>query len=176
MDFKQYIYRLIISLTFILIISEKINCQIQNNGTDNIVSENMVITSEKITSQIQNNSIEYIIIGNNIGTQKLSSKNLKNIFNGEKTFWGNKNKIILTLPSSKNPLCSIISKNIYNMSVMGMQKYWLSLTFQGNITPPVFLENDEETIKFIENNPGSIGFILETNLNKTKAQKISIEN
>jgi hypothetical protein len=82
----------------------------------------------------------------------------------------------ITVPSSKNPICSSISKNIYNMSVMGMQKYWLSLTFQGNITPPVFLENDDETIKFIENNPGAIGFISETNSNKTKALKIVIEN
>lgn len=152
MAFKQYIYRLIISLTFILIASEKIACQIQNNA------------------------VNYIVIANNIGVQKLSSKNLKNIFYGEKTFWGNKNKITLTLPSSKNPLCSIISKNIYKMSIMGMQKYWLSLTFQGNISPPIFLENDEETIKFIENNPGAIGFILEANATKTKAQKILIEN
>lgn len=135
-----------------------------------------LLTSEKIKGQTQNNSNNYVVIGNDIGVQKLTSKNLKGIFNGEKTFWGNKNKIILTVPSSKNPICSSISKNIYNMSVMGMQKYWLSLTFQGNITPPVFLENDDETIKFIENNPGAIGFISETNSNKTKALKIVIEN
>jgi ABC-type phosphate transport system substrate-binding protein len=152
MAFKQYIYHLIFPLLFIL------------------------LSREKLISQTQNNSNNYVVIANAIGVQKLTSKNLKEIFYGEKTFWANKNKITLTLPSSKNQLCSIISKNIYNMSVMGMQKYWLSLTFQGNITPPVFIENDDETIKFIENNPGSIGFILETNLNKTKAEKIVIEN
>jgi ABC-type phosphate transport system substrate-binding protein len=152
MAFKQYIYHLIFPLLFIL------------------------LSREKLISQTQNNSNNYIVIGNAIGVQKLTSKNLKEIFYGEKTFWANKNKITLTVPSSKNPLCSSISKNIYNMSVMGMQKYWLSLTFQGSITPPVFLENDDETIKFVESNPGAIGFILETNSNKTKAEKIVIEN
>jgi hypothetical protein len=44
-----------------------------------------------------------------------------------------------------------------------MQKYWLSLVFQGRADPPMFFGSDEETIKFVTNNKGSIGFIRTKN-------------
>jgi ABC-type phosphate transport system substrate-binding protein len=48
---------------------------------------------------------------------------------------------------------------MFDGTVKSMQKYWLSLVFQGRSNPPIFLENDQETIQFIQKNPGAIGFI-----------------
>lgn len=141
----------------------------------NIIFLLLLILSSKIYSQAENSNYNYILIGNTIGLKEINKKNIKEIFAGEKGYWANKNKITLVLPSSKNPLAEVIAKNIYNMSVMGMQKYWLSLTFQGNVSPPLFMDDDLATIKFIESNPGAVGFILEANYKNTKAEKISIE-
>lgn len=135
----------------------------------------LLFLSSKIYSQAEDGKGNYILIGNTIGLKEIKKKNIKEIFAGEKGYWANKSKIILVLPSSKNPLAEVVAKNTYNMSVMSMQKYWLSLTFQGNVNPPLFMDDDLATIKFIESNPGAVGFILEANFKNTKAEKISIE-
>ena len=134
----------------------------------------LFLMSKQICSQTQKIKDNYILISNTTGINKISGKQLKNIFAGEISYWLNKNKIVLVLPSSKNPLAAAIAKDIYDMSIMSLQKYWLALTFQGNINPPIFLDDDDATIKFIENNPGALGFILEINSNKTKAEIISV--
>ena len=40
-----------------------------------------------------------------------------------------------------------------------MQKYWLSLVFQGRTSPPVFLDSDAEIIAYVLKTPGAIGVI-----------------
>jgi hypothetical protein len=70
-------------------------------------------------------------------------------------------------------MAAIISEIIYKTNPVGMQKYWLSLVFQGRADPPVFFSSDEETIKFIQNNKGSIGFI--NSKNKSLATNFLIE-
>ena len=57
-----------------------------------------------------------------------------------------------------------------------MQKFWLSLVFQGRNNPPVFLDSDKDIISYIEKNPGAIGIISRSNTDINTALIINILN
>jgi len=108
-------------------------------------------------------SPEITVIGNDIGFVTMNKKQLITYAKAEKNFWLNGKKVVISLPSSKTDIAPIISQIIYKTNPVGMQKYWLSLVFQGRTDPPVFFSSDEETIKFVQNNKGAIGFINSKN-------------
>jgi ABC-type phosphate transport system substrate-binding protein len=109
--------------------------------------------------QVHSQTRDFQVIGNNTGLREVTLKECKAIFKGKYSNWKNQEQVIIVLPTSKNSIAESIAKNIFDGSIKSMQKYWLSLVFQGRGNPPVFLENDQETIQFIQKNPGAIGFI-----------------
>jgi len=106
---------------------------------------------------LKNNNL--IVIGNKIGTNTLTSSELIDVFKGEKAFWNNKKNVIVVIPNNKHKNVELISKLIYNTSVMGMQKFWLQLVFQGRSNPPQNFENDIDMINFVKNNAGAIAIV-----------------
>lgn len=130
----------------------------------------LVLNTNLIFCQI---SPDITVIGNDLGVSTLNKKQLINYTKGEKNFWSNGKKVIISLPSTKTNIAVVISEIIYKTNPVGMQKYWLSLVFQGRADPPMFFSSDEETIKFVQNNKGAIGFI--NSKNKSQASDYLIE-
>lgn len=97
-----------------------------------------------------------IIIGNNTGLKETDSKTIRNIFRGKEQMWSTKEQVIIVLPSVKSDFVETASNEIYQMSVTAMQRYWLSLVFQGRASPPVFLNSIKEMVAYVKENPGSI--------------------
>lgn len=102
---------------------------------------------------------ELLLIGNQTSYGSINQKLLNEIFKGRVQYWPNKEKVILVLPSTKSDLAPLVAKEIFNSSAEEMQKYWLSLVFQGRGNPPVFLQTSEDIHKYISQNTGSIGMI-----------------
>lgn len=100
-----------------------------------------------------------VIVGKNIGTVTLKKNTLINVFRGRMNSWDNKNTLTIVLPSQKNTSAILVAEEIYKTTLKGMQKFWLSLVFQGRANPPIFLDTDEEIIKYVQKYPGSIGII-----------------
>ena len=50
-----------------------------------------------------------------------------------------------------------------------VQKFWLSLVFQGRANPPVFLDDDSDIINYVRKTPGALGVV------STNAQNIPKE-
>lgn len=113
--------------------------------------------SNFVAAQGEINNVQ--IVGNNIGTVNLKKNTLINVFRGRVTTWDNKKTVTVVLPSQKNGSAVLVAEVIYNTTLKGMQKFWLSLVFQGRANPPIFLDTDEEIIRYVQNNPGSIGVI-----------------
>jgi len=63
------------------------------------------------------------------------------------------------LPGASSEINQQVSNQIYAKSFVAVQKYWLSLVFQGRFNAPYFFNTDEETISFIQKTPGAIGFV-----------------
>ena len=130
----------------------------------------LLATSGKLFCQVTD---DVVIIANDIGTTTLNKKQLVLYAKGEKNFWANNKKVIITLPSAKSELATSVANSIYKTTASGMQKYWLSLVFQGRADPPLFFASDEEVIKYVQNNKGAIGFI--SSKNKSMAESLLID-
>jgi hypothetical protein len=53
-------------------------------------------------------------------------------------------------------VCSIV----YRKSVKDVQKFWLSIVFQGRAKSPVFFETELEMLEYVKKTPGAIGVLL----------------
>jgi ABC-type phosphate transport system substrate-binding protein len=99
------------------------------------------------------------LIGNQTFYKTIDRQVLIEIFKGRTQYWPSKQKILLVLPSTKSELAPIVAAAVFDGTAGEMQKYWLSLVFQGRGNPPVFLRTSEDIYRFIASNPGAIGFI-----------------
>ena len=100
-----------------------------------------------------------VVIGNKTGLNSVSLKELRKIFKGKYTNWSNGETVTIVLPSPKTNNAELVAKVIYQTSVPSMQKYWLSLVFQGRFSPPIFTDSDLETLQQIQKTPGAIGIV-----------------
>ena len=116
-----------------------------------------------------------VIIGNNIGTVSMKTNTIINVFKGRLNSWNNDITVRIVLPSQKNESALLIAKVLYGTTVKGMQKFWLSLVFQGRASPPIFLDTDEEIIRYIQKNPGSIG-VIPKSIDFPKTLQINVIN
>ncbi len=116
----------------------------------------------------------FVFIGNNVGFTKANTQTIKEIFKGKYTSWSNKESVTLVLPSTKSSNAAAVAKYLYGNTVNGMQKYWLSMVFQGRSNPPIFLESDDEIISYVTKNAGAIGIVNANSKNIPYSLKITI--
>jgi hypothetical protein len=103
---------------------------------------------------------EIAIVQNKTGFSNGRLKDVQNVFSGKYSQWPlTKETTTIVLPSSKCASAKISAAVIYKSSVKDVQKYWLSLVFQGRANPPVFLDSDAEIIAYVLKTPGAIGVI-----------------
>ena len=99
---------------------------------------------------------------------------VKSVFRGEEAMWGNNEGVTVVLPSSKSEFSVLVAKKFFDLSPMGMKRYWLGLVFQGRANPPRFLETNEEIISYVKKNSGSIGILYCTKDNIPKSLIIEL--
>lgn len=115
------------------------------------------------------------VIANETGSpQNISFTDLKKIFRGEKQWWQDGTKVVIALMKTSTPSGSATAKKLLGMSGEELNKYWLSLVFQGKAKAPAFFNSEKELIEFISQNKGAIG-IIDKNTTGT-VRIISIDN
>jgi ABC-type phosphate transport system substrate-binding protein len=114
-----------------------------------------------VSTFAQSTEKKIIIIGNNIGTKTITFKQVKDIFSGNVKKWNNDLTVKIALPSSKHPHANTVAKTLYLSTYSGMQKFWLTLVFQGKAKPPIFLETNKDIIEYVNKNIGAIGVIYD---------------
>ncbi len=102
---------------------------------------------------------DFKIVGNQTACTQLTSSQLKEYFKGKYTLWNSGKSVKIVLHSSQSQHSATLSRLIYNTTQQGVQKYWLSLVFQGRANPPVFLDSDSEIVNYVSKTPGAIGLI-----------------
>lgn len=100
------------------------------------------------------------VIGNTKGCpSEMNQSELKSVFLGEKQRWRSGNKVSLSLIKYNTEAGKYICQKVYNMDGDELQKYWMSLVFQGKAEAPVFFSNAIDVQAFVSENPGAIGII-----------------
>lgn len=107
--------------------------------------------------------INLLVIGNQKGAPSMMKfSELKSVFMGEKQRWPNGAKINIALMKTNNPVGKITSDRVYDMSSDELNKFWLALVFQGKASAPNFFNSVPELESYVEQNPGAIGIINES--------------
>lgn len=102
---------------------------------------------------------ELTVIGNATGLTALDRDDLRAIFRGERSVWETGNSVIIVLPSTRSPDLDAFASQVLGMSRSAMQRFWLSLVFQGRASPPVSFDSAEEIVQFVRRTPGAIAVI-----------------
>jgi hypothetical protein len=109
-------------------------------------------------------------LGNNI-----RQREVVRIFQGKYTRWPlSQVAVTIVMPSSKHPNALAICKTMGYGSFKEMQKYWLSMVFQGRFSAPLFLDTDQEIIDYILRNSGAVGIVSTTSMSNTLKDTYSL--
>ena len=101
----------------------------------------------------------YVIANQKGAPASLSSTELISVMKGERQRWADKNKVVIALIKTNNPLGEAISTKVFDMKPDELNKYWLALVFQGKASAPVFFHTVSELQNFVAQNLGAIGII-----------------
>ena len=98
-----------------------------------------------------------VYFGNVVGMTSMTNAKIQRVFTGKETLWKNGKTVVVCLPGTKSAKAQEVYTKVYNKSVKEVQKFWLSLVFQGRAKSPVFFDSEQEMVDFVKRTPGAIG-------------------
>ena len=101
------------------------------------------------------------VLGNSVGFEKVNKADLKKIFLGNSSNWSNNVNAIIVLPSTRYNGADKLTKTVMEKSHSLTRRFWLGLVFQGRANPPVYLDNNQKIIEYVNQNTGSIAVIID---------------
>lgn len=110
----------------------------------------------------QSGTQPFYVIANDIGTSEINQQSLSDIFNAEQTFWSNKRPLVLVMHSAKSDYLVKTATRYYDGSVKALQRFWLSVVFQGRASAPMYFMTENEVIEYVAETPGAIAIIYDT--------------
>ena len=106
---------------------------------------------------------EVVVVGNkNLSTDIISKDTLKRIYLGEQTTWEDGTKIKFAILKLDKTDDIFLKEYLYYTSTRFV-RHWRSQVFSGKGEMPPNLKSDEEMLKFITDDKGTIGFVTAVN-------------
>jgi hypothetical protein len=99
------------------------------------------------------------VIGNDIGMKEIKMGYLKEVYQAKYTFWPNKKSVQIALPGTQSEDAVFVYSQVYGKSVKDVQKFWLSIVFQGRAKSPNFFDTSKEMVEYVQRTPGAIGLL-----------------
>ncbi|MBL0340647.1 MAG: hypothetical protein IPP71_06840 [Bacteroidetes bacterium] len=116
-----------------------------------------------IGTNLPGQEISLVVIGNEKGAPEgMTIPELKKVFRGEKQWWNDGTKVVVALMKTATPSGSATAKKLLGMTGDELNKYWLSLVFQGKAKAPAFFNSEKELVEFVNQNKGAIGIVDQT--------------
>jgi hypothetical protein len=102
-----------------------------------------------------------VVVGNQSGGTPAGMKlsELRSVLKAETQRWANGNRIVIALMRPNTTIGKNTSSKLYDMSGDELNKFWMSLVFQGKAPPPKFFNTTSELEDYVAQNPGAIGVI-----------------
>lgn len=102
---------------------------------------------------------DIIIIGNKSITESaINKQDLKNIYLGKKTTWGNNSKIVFVTQDNAGVSDQFLTEYI-SKSPSQFSSYWKEKVFTGQGTPPRSFASEKELVQFVTQTDGAIGYV-----------------
>jgi hypothetical protein len=100
-----------------------------------------------------------VYFGNDLGMTSMTNARVQRVFTGKETLWKNGKTVVICLPGTKSVKAQEVYTKVYGKSVKEVQKFWLSLVFQGRAKSPIFFDSEQEMVDYVKRTPGAIGVI-----------------
>jgi hypothetical protein len=100
-----------------------------------------------------------VYFGQDLGMTSMTNAKVQRVFTGKETLWKNGKTVVICLPGTKSAKAQEVYTKVYGKSVKEVQKFWLSLVFQGRAKSPIFFDSDQEMVDYVKRTPGAIGVI-----------------
>jgi ABC-type phosphate transport system substrate-binding protein len=99
------------------------------------------------------------VVGSDLGVASLTAAEVRDIFRGERALWASGHAVTVVLPSARSPYVVLFAEQVMGMRRDAMQRFWMSLVFQGRAAPPVNLATAAEVLAYVERTPGAIALV-----------------
>ena len=100
-----------------------------------------------------------VVVANGTGQVNWTDGQIMAVFNGERTIWPSGLPAVVVLPASDSDSFEKTAAWCFETDVFEYQKHCLSLVFQGRTAPPVFVDSEQDVLRYVEEHPGSIGLL-----------------
>ncbi len=98
-----------------------------------------------------------VVVNKGVAESSISKEELKRIYLGKQTRWGNGDKIKFSLLKTK--IIKDFTKKYLGLSIKSYFKYWKKIVFTGKGTMPPFYDKEDDMVAFVANTKGAIGFV-----------------
>lgn len=99
-----------------------------------------------------------VVANPTIPESSLKASEVKDIFTGNKSTWGDNSKIVFVLLKEDGPLKEFL-KAYVKKTPSQFKMYWKKKVFTGKGKMPKFFDSEAELLKYVAENKGAIGFI-----------------
>lgn len=103
--------------------------------------------------------IAVIVHPSNVNT--LSSEHIEKIFLGKEKSFPDGSKVVPVALNENLPSTDVFNQKVLNKSASQLKAYWSKLIFTGRGQPPQEMDNTDEMLELVANNPNLIGYIDE---------------
>lgn len=115
-----------------------------------------------------------IAVNGKSDVEKLSIKDIKSIFTGEKASWDDGKGIIVVDYKRDNKLKEVFCKKVLKISQVQLYKKWIRASLLGKANEILLVDNQEEMLKYLKRDQKSIGYLENTSLNEQAIRKIKV--
>ncbi len=100
-----------------------------------------------------------IIVNRDNPASEMTKKEISNAFLKKNSKWGNGVAIMPLDLVSISSTRAVFSKTIHERKVSAIKAYWQKQIFSGRKIPPAEKKTNREVLRFVQDNPGAIGYI-----------------
>jgi ABC-type phosphate transport system substrate-binding protein len=146
------------------------------NVMENYIKTFVVSFILSLTSYLtfaQNDGMVLITNKSNAEGTNISKSIAKAILLGKRTRWDDKSKIVLAVIKPKTELGEKISQEMFALTGSQLNKYYLTMVFQGKISAPKFFNSEEELIRFVTSTDGAVGVVSKADADQVNVVKLN---
>jgi ABC-type phosphate transport system substrate-binding protein len=127
------------------------------------------------TAQRPRESVTFVVSARS-EVRDLSRAELRRIFLGQTSRWGNRHRIVLCIRPTDSPEGRIVLDRLVQMSDIDYSQHWIGAVFRGAAaSAPAVYPSREALLKAVSNNPDAIGFVLTSEQPPAPARAITVD-
>lgn len=100
-----------------------------------------------------------VIVHNSVDIERISQKELSNIFLKKKKKWSDGSSILPVDLKFSSGIRQKFTQDVHKKSMSAIKSYWQKQIFSGRNIPLLEINDDSDVVAYIKANPGSIGYV-----------------